>query len=208
MDVFPSLIGELEFSFFSPADYAALRGVLNDVLANDMRAYIDNPLSNPAIVANINKHLGSTIEGLTMHFIMAENGTLELVKSLVPETLPSSNVDLDSLIEKLTFLEQNESKLMTVIPGRKRADYDAFISAINGVLDRMSLNDTTPTYPDILSRIEANSFVFYSPNEKAHNTGSQIISLRKRQWTTVLRGAQFMKRCNEENISYPERRRF
>lgn len=208
MDVFPELIGELEFSFFSPSDYLALRGVLNDVLANDIRKYMKDPRANPAVVDSISKYIGSTIESLTMHFIMKENGTLDLVRSLVPETLPSSNIDLDDLIGKLTFLEQNESKLMSVIPGRKRADFDVFMGAIKAVLDRMSLSGTKPTYPDVLNRIKANSFVFYSPNEKSYATGSNIVSLKKRQWTTVLRGAQFMQRCNKENISYPERRKF
>lgn len=208
MDVFPSLIGEKEFSYFSPADYMSLRGVLNDALAKDIRDYMSNPLANPAVVENINKHLGSVIDSLTMHFVLSENGTLDLVRGLVPETLPSSNADLDKLIEQLSFLEQNESKLMSTIPGRKRADYDRFLSSIEDVLIRMAQVKDEPTYPDILERIEANSFVFYTPNEKAHSTGSQAISLRKRQWMTVLRGAQFMKRCNEENIPYPERRKF
>lgn len=208
MDVFPSLLGETEFSYFSPSDYLKLRGVLNDVLAKDIRDYMQNPAANPAVVEGIRKHLGPTIESLTMHFTMQENGTLDLVKSLVPETLPSSNVDLVKLIDQLKFLEDNADKLMTTIPGRKRADYDEFHGMITGVVARMQMDGVKPTYPDLVKRIEANSFVFYTPNEKSHNTGSQIISLRKRQWITVLRGAQFMLRCNEENISYPERRKF
>lgn len=208
MDVFPSLIGETEFSYFSPADYLALRGILNDVLAKDIRDYMNNPAANPAVVENIKKHLGPVIESLTMHFTMQENGTLDLVKSLVPETLPSSNMDLDKLIEQLTFLEENADKLMTTIPGRKRAEYERFLGMLSGVVHRMGQDGVSTTYPGLLARIEANSFVFYTPNEKSHNTGSQVISLRKRQWITTLRGAQFMKRCNEENISYPDRRKF
>lgn len=208
MDVFPSLIGETEFSFYTPGDFLALRGVLNDVLAKDIQNYMNNPMARPEIVARIKENLGPTIESLTMHFTMAENGTFDLVRSLVPETLPSSGADLPKLIEQLTFLESNAPKLLTQIPGRKRADYDSFLSSLSGVLSRMKAENVTPTYPDLLERVEANSFVFYTPNEKSHNTGSSIISMRKRQWTTVLRGAQFMQRCNEENISYPERRKF
>ena len=45
MDVFPSLIGETEFSFYTPGDFLALRGVLNDVLAKDIQNYMNNPMA-------------------------------------------------------------------------------------------------------------------------------------------------------------------
>lgn len=209
MDVFPGLIGEKEFSYFTPGDYLALRGVLNDVLAKDLSDYMSNPAANQAVVMEMQKNIGSAIESLTMHFTMSENGTFDLVRSLVPETLPTSNeVDVDELIAKLTFLEQNAPKLMTSIPGRKRIDYDTFLGMLHRVCHRMEEAGEDTTYPDIVGRVEANSFVFYSPNEKPHQTGSQIISLRKRQWQTTLRGAQYMKRCNEEGINYLERRKF
>ena len=208
MDVFPGLIGEKEFSFFTPGDYLALRGVLNDVLAKDLRDYMSNPTANPAVVNEMKKNIGPAVESLTMHFTMTDNGTFDFVRSLVPETLPTSGADLDVLIAKLKFLEDNAPKLMTTIPGRKRVDYDAFLGMLHGVYMRMTQAGVDTTYPDWISLVEANSFVFYTPNEKAHSTGSQIVSLRKRQWTSVLRGAMFMKRCEEEGLSYPERRKF
>lgn len=208
MDVFPELIGEKELSYYTPSDYLALRGVLNDVLARDVVAYTKNPLANPGVVKAIEENLGSALESLTMHFTLMENGTFDLVKSLVPETLATASVDYDDLIERLTFLEENANKLLTVIPGRKRIDYDKFRASIAAVVERIRQAGDTPTYPDLLQRVDENSFVFYVPNEKDHSTFSGVINQRKRQWTTVLQGARYIKRCNEEKVSYPDRRRF
>ena len=208
IDVIPGLLGELECQFFSPTDYEALRSVLNDALANDLREYLENPMSNPAVVSDIKLYLGETIESFTFHFVLREKGLHHLLQTVMPQHLTSSGVDLDDLLEKLTFLEANESKLLTVIPPRTKDDWNRFKLAMTGVASRIHQAGKTTTYKDWLSLLEANRFAFYVSREPAVDTGNKLFSTRKRQWLTTLRGAQYIKRCDQDKIPYHERRRF
>lgn len=208
MDIFPELLGENEFSCFNETDYVALNDVLNDVLAKCIKNYMSNPNANKAIVDAMQTHLGPTIESMTMHFVLEEKGILDLVRSLVPENLPSMDIDLDNLIEQLSFLESNSTKLMTSIPKRSRESWETFHERMKSLRARMLTAGVTPTYSDFIDRIEANKFVFYVPNAKAYSTGSQIVNMKRRQWIISLRGAEYMKYCSERNIPYVERRKF
>lgn len=208
MDIFPGLLGDKELTFFSPEDYNALKGVLNDVLAKDIKTYCSSAEANADVISDINKYLGSTLESLTLHFTLQEKGLPQLIQGILPEHLLSSGVDLNELVEKLEFLEANESKLLTAIPARNKDDYKNFISSLTRVSERMKKAGTKPTYDDMVKRIEANSFIFYTPREKASETGNRLFAMRKRQWMTTLRGAQYFQRCEAEHIPYHERRKF
>lgn len=208
MDVIPGLLGEKECSFFNPTDFDALRGVLNDALAKDIKEYLSNPMANPAVVNNLNLYLGETLESLTFHFVLQEMGIADLLQTVMPQHLATSGVDLDEVLEKLTFLEQNESKLLTTIPARTKVDWDRFLAAMTNVQFRMSQAGEKTTYPNWVQVLKANSFAFYVPREKPVETGNKVFATRKRQWITTLRGAQYIKRCEQENIPYHARRRF
>lgn len=208
MDVFPGLLGDKELSYFTPEDYNALKGVLNDVLAKDIKTYCGREGANPTVVEDIEKYLGPTLESLTLHFTLQDKEIPQLISSVLPQHLLTSGVDLDDLVEKLEFLEANESKLLTAIPARSKDDYSNFKNAISRVIDRIKKAGDSPSDPDILKRIEANSFIFYTPREKASDTGNRLFATRKRQWITTLRGAQYYKRCEAEGIPYNERRKF
>lgn len=209
MDVFPELIGEKELTYFTPEDYYNLRGVLNDVLAKDICDYMASPEANPAVVESIQKYLGPTVESYTLHFVLQDKGIVDLIRSLVPEQIGNlGGRDLEPLIEKLTFLEENEDKIMTSIPPRTKVDFDNFMATMNAVVSKMKSAGDTPTYPDVIARIKDNKSIFYIPNEKAHDTGVRIVSSKKRQWFTALRGARYIQRCEAENISLLDRRKF
>ena len=208
MDIFPALLGEAEFACFTSEDYSALKDVLNDVLAKCIRDYINNPSANADIVKTMQDNLGPTIESMTMHYVLEEKGIINLVKGLVPENLPSMNIDLDELIEQLSFLESNSTKLMTSIPKRTRDSWDTFFNRMKLLQISMSKQGVEPTYEDFVDRIAANQFVFYVPNAKAYSTGSSVVNMKRRQWIISLRGAEYMKYCNEKNIPYVERRKF
>lgn len=208
MDIFPELLGEKEFLYFKSTDYDALKDILNDVLAQDIKNYMASPAANPAVVVNMQKYLASTIESLTLHFVLQEKGVTDLVRGLIPETLLQSRQDLNDIVDKLTFLENNEDKLLTAIPARTKASWSKFKESMMSVNAAILAAGDTPTYSDWIQRLESNSFVFYTPREQATDTGNKLFSLRKRHWHTALRGAQFIQRCDSENIPYHERRRF
>lgn len=208
MDVFPELLGEKEFLLFEPDDYGNLSRVINDTLAGYLLNYIANPGANPAVVESINKYLGSTINKLTMHTKLQEMGVVDLVTSVAPDQLLSSGYDLDEVIEKLTFLEEHYDEVMFTVPARTKADYEAFMTTMRRIVTKGEASAEGLTYPDVLDRIRDNSFLFYKSNEKSHNTHVNALNSRKRQWTIVLNGARYTKRCEQEGISMLDRRRF
>lgn len=208
MDIIPQILTEREFSEFSWEDYRALQNVLDDTLSKYIKDYISNPEADATIVEAITTYLGPTIESLTFHYDLQERGILDLVSKLSPENLLTTNLDLNDIYAKLSYLEQNVDKLRTMIPGRTKESFNDFLEAIKGVVRRMADKGLQPTYPDVIKRIENNKFIFYVPNDKGHRTGSNVINSRRRQWTMCLRGIEFTKYCEEHNYNYFQRRAF
>lgn len=202
------LIGENEILCFKDTDFAALQGVLNDALSLSIKKYMENPKANPEVVKRLQDNLGKTIECYTMHFVLRDKGILDLVSNLSPAALVNSNVDLDKLIEQLSFLESNSSKLMTNIPKRTKEAWENFF-------DHMKMVDRSPelaalgkTYKDWIARIEANRIAFYIPNGKPTSTRSGCVNAKHTQWITALNGARYLKYCNENGIAQSARRLF
>lgn len=208
MDVLPELLEEKVFAEFTAADYETFARVINDSIAQDLKDYLKKPEADPFVVDNINNFLGSIIESFTLHFVIKERGILDLVQGLVPEQLAGSTVNLDDLIEKLSFVEQNSPKLMMKMPTRSHDDWDAFYSMIKNVCGRLAAKGVTLDRPDTVDIIQANKFVFYVPNAKAVSTGTGVISGKHNQWIISLRGAEYIRYCNENNIPYLKRRAF
>lgn len=208
MDIFPNLIGETEFKYFDEGTYSAMKGVLDEVTAKYLLDYINNPAALPDIVSAIKGNLGHTIDELTFHIVLKERGVVELVRNLSPESLPTVSIDLDELISSLTFLENNIDKVRTTIPARTSSGYHTFVDSMSCVMTRILMSGETPTYPDIMDRIKANKFLFYTTGEKDHSTGVGILSSKRRQWVVALNGARWMKYCNDSHVSQVERSKF
>lgn len=182
--------------------------MLNDLLSGYLKKYVENPDADEYVVDCINNFLGPTIESLTFHIVLKEKGITDMVAHLSPEALIGSDIDYAEIISKLTFLEENVNKLRMSVPVRTREDWETFHSAMAGVCGRMRAEGQQPTYPDFMDRLDSNKFVFYKPNEKAHSTGSNVISSKRRQWTMCLRGSEFITHCEQNNIQVLKRRVF
>lgn len=208
MDIFPQLIGEKEFRYFTSDDYGALHGVLDEVTAKYLLDYLNNPAGEATVKADIERYLRPSIDSLTFHIKLKEEGYVELVNSLNPESLALSDVDLDDLIKKLSFLEANVSKIKSTIPARTSQAYKNFFAAMTGVSNRMVMSGISLTYADMLDRISANKFLFYTTGEKDHATGVGILNSKRRQWMIALKGANWLKYCKARGITVAERSKF
>lgn len=208
MDIFPNLLGEAEFRYFTETDYACLGDILNDSLAKYLKDYMASPDADKDIVQAISTNIGDLVDGLTFHYTLMDMGIIDLIGRLTPETLITSGADYADIYSKLKYLEDNIGKLRTTIPARSKTAYSQFILAISGVLHRMKLDGTNPTYPNISERIESNKFVFYVPNDKGHNTGTGIVNSHRRQWVMCLRGLEYKNYCDSNGLNYIVRRLF
>lgn len=209
MDIFPQLMSEKEFSLFTASTYMALKDVLDDLLADDLRAYMTNPDADPMIVESIQRFLGPTIESLTFHIVLKERGILEKLQYLLPQsilTIPAE--DVEPHIKDLLFLEENSSKLMSTIPKRSKEAWDNFYAEMTKVVDIAESSGTQLSYPDLLANLQTNKFIFYQSNSKGHSTNSYMVNSRRREWTMCLKGLQFKTYCDDKNIPIINRRVF
>lgn len=208
MDIFPKLLSDKDFMYFTEGDYYALGKVLDEVTASYLLGYINHESADSKVKEDIQTYLGTTISSLTFHVKLKESGLVDLVRNLSPESLAVTDVDLDNLIDRLSFLEENVDKIRTIIPARNAKDYQEFYACMSGVVARMALEGNCPTYPDVLERIKANKFLFYTTGEKDHPTGVGIINSKRRQWTIALNGARWLKYCKENGVDTVARRKF
>lgn len=208
MDIIPGLITDKEFKYFEVDDYVALGKLLNDMSAKYIKSYMENPDADKRVVDYMENFLGTIIESMTFHFTLQEKGIIDLVTYITPEALVGSDINYDDAYEKLKFLEDNIDKLRMMIPIRNKDDWTAFRSRMDNLVLRMRAANDAPTYPDFLDRLDVNKFVFYKPNEKSHSTRSGIISSKRRQWAMCLRGIEFIRHCESNNIPVLNRRVF
>ena len=208
MDVFPDLIGENEFAFFDENTYKALSGVMDDLIASYLKDYCANSNARPEIVKSIRDNLGETIDKMTFHLVLHDRGIPDLVTHISPESILDMNVDRDTIYNDLKFLEDNIDNLIPNIAGRSKTDWETFRDELVRAMTRMSSAGVSPTYPDILGRVDANKFIFYVPNAKGHSTRTGVINSKRRQWTMCLRGIEYDRYCTEHNLSVSQRRVF
>lgn len=208
MFIFPDMLGEAEFKEFTASDYIALSKVLDDVLCNYLKSYCSNPEADPYIVDCIQNFLGSTVESMTLHYVLKERNIIDLVQHLSPVNLLDVQEDFPRILEDLRFLDANADKLILHISGRTKEAWDNFYTSMAAVISRMEAKGIPTSVPNLLKILEANRFVFYKPNDKGHSTYTDVVFKNRRQWTMCLRGIEYIQYCNDNNIDYSKRRLF
>lgn len=206
MVIFPEVMGEIELSYFTEADLSALEMVLDDTLATYLLQYMQNPESNPDVVARVQESVGRAVESLTLPAILRDKGILDLLVGLSPEGLFQQ--DTAMIKDQLTFLERNIDKAREFVQPRTKAVYDNFVDSLLGAEARLRMDGLTPTFTDLKQRIISNRFMFYVPNDKGHKTGIDIIHRRRKIWTICLRGIEYMEYCNTNGIDMSIRSNF
>lgn len=208
MDVLPQILSDADFLYFDEEIYAAFSRILNDVICKYISTYMQSGQAIPEVVDAMQKYLGQKIEILSFPQVLKDKGILDYVTNLVPETLPGGDIDLDETVSKLSYLQDNIGKVTTVITQRTAEDYNSFLKSMIELTKKMNQCGKAPTYGDLLRRIEANKFLFYTRNEKSRNNGLGIISSRKKKWTIALWGARYIQECDKRGIQTNSRRRF
>lgn len=211
MDVINGLLSESEFRLFSAEDYQALQNLLDDSLASQILAYVSGTGQDPFVLDNIKCFLLPIVESLTFPAKLHEEGYVEMVAKLSPQVLVSTVQDpeyLKDVHKKLRFLEANYDKVTSRTPTRTRSDYTEFITRMGTLVSKAFVQNVELTYPDLVQRIEANRFVFYSPQDKGHSTLLGNITRKHRECTLCLRGLDYKEYCDSKGIPANLRRLF
>lgn len=208
MDVINGILGEKEFSYFTESDFGRFVKVMDDTVANMVMSYLTDPAANPTIVQHIQHHIGDILRVRTLHKQLHEDGTLQLLRTISPETILSAEIDLDVVYAKLKDLNEISGDILSYMPAREKEDFNAFCGAVDSVLIRIREAGDKPTYPEVKKRLQANSFLFYKPNDRGHATGVGIINYSEQRWKECLHGIEYMRYCEGNGISPIARRAF
>lgn len=211
MDIVKGLLSETEFRLFKAEDYYALECLLDDSLANQLLTYINSTGQDPFVLDNIKCFLLPTIESLTFPLKLHSEGYVEMISKLSPQVVVSTTQDpeyLKKLHGQLRFLEANFDKITARTPARTRSDYDNFLRRMTNLVGRAMSEGIELTYPNLVQRIEANKFVFYSPQDKGHSTMLGNITRRRREWILCLRGLDYKEYCDTKGVPNNLRRVF
>lgn len=216
MYVLPGILREEVVEYFDEDGFDAFRNVLDDILSSYVRQYMENPEANQSVVRLLQDKVGKTVKSLTLQKDCEERGILELVRGLTPASL-SAGIDLQDIIDKLSYLEDNFDYITTYIPVRTSSDYSAFYQAVK-MAGRRYLQYCENAGEDTgllsiaiqkeLNCMSANSFIFASAHEKTRSTNLSVLVSRKRMWVMSLRGAEFQIECAKRNIPQSIRRNF
>ena len=208
MIIIPNMLGEAEFREFTEEDYSVLRKLLNAPLCKYLYEYCKDPECDKELAQRIEDQLGSTIYSYTLQYFLIPDGTVELVKNIVPQTIIRSDTDLDDLIAKLERLKDLEQYLVPQIPARSSQDFKKFMGILSRVEVALAIRGESTTFPDMCKRIKVNSYVFYAQHEKPQSTGIGLLLSKRDKWLISLQGAKYTKYCNEKGIGSENRGSF
>lgn len=208
MDVITGILGETEFKFFDADDFGDFYSVMNEMTAWLMREYMLNPSADKEVVAHIDKYLGDAIRSITLPRVLTDKGILKMLQNVNPGTILAYARNNPECYENLKFLEDNYHLLRpnSKVPTAK--EFQNFKSMIGRVLSKEKAAGFKPTYPDIPKRIQANSFMFYSPHTVAKGGAVGMLHARHNMWHMFYRGLDFDHYCMENNITNAQRRMF
>lgn len=208
MDVISGILGETEFSYFTKDDFGTFTKVMDDTVANMVIKYMNDQAADKAVVGLIQENIGEVLRIRTLHKQLHAQGIPQLLTTISPETILTAEIDLDDVYKKLKTLDETSADILSYMPARSKDDFLSFKAMVQSVLVRIQQDGNKPTYPEIIKRIEANSFLFYRPNDRGHNTGVGIIGYSTQRWKQCLRGIEYDMYCHDHNISPIARRAF
>lgn len=208
MDVIEGILGEAEMSMFDADDFGDFYVVLNNLTAWRIREYMQSPDANPSVVEHINKHIGEAVKSLTIAKVLQEEGVMEMLTNINPGTILVYARNNPDCYNKLKMLEDNYTSLRPNNNPPTSKDFQRFKSMLSRVLDRMKANGMTPTYPDIMRRVQENSFLFYSPHMAPRGNNVGMLLTRRNIWHMCFKGLDFDRYCVENGITNAQRRLF
>lgn len=207
--IIPGLLYDDDFKYFTEETYAALDGVLNDVVAGMLRKYLLNPEADPEVIEAMNKTITPTVKSYTLHLELEERNIFELLRTLQPETiLQTDKAYRDMVLESLLYLNDNVKNVIATIPARTKAKYMAWKKALMNVNMAMQAQHVTWKVPNMLQILEANKSLFFEPREKDRYLPSNSVLNKRDKWLMALRAIQWDNYCNEHGVGLDARLNF
>lgn len=207
--IIPGLLYDDDFKYFTEETYAALDGVLNDVVAGMLRKYLLNPEADPEVIEAMNKTITPTVKSYTLHLELEERNIFELLRTLQPETiLQTDKAYRDMVLESLLYLNDNVKNVIATIPARTKVKYMAWKKALMNVNTDMQAQHVTWKVPNMLQILEANKSLFFEPREKDRYLPSNSVLNKRDKWLMALRAIQWDNYCNEHGVGLDARLNF
>lgn len=207
--IIPGLLYDDDFKFFNEETYAALDGVLNDVLAGMIRKYLNNPDADPEVIEAMSKTITPTVKSYTLHLELEERNIFELLNNLQPESILQTDASYKaSVLESLLYLNDNVKNVIATIPARTRVKYDLWRKALFNVQDIMRREGASWKVPNMMSIMEANKSLFFEPREKDRYLPSNSVLNKKDKWLMALRALQWDNYCMQHGVGMESRLSF
>lgn len=201
-DILEGLLSENEVLDMPEETLEAYVRLFSQVLFKDLVDYMESSGANAEVVSKLKDVVGSVIARSTFHNKVKERGikstTYENKLKLLPQRIFSGELDVDVLIEDLTWLDDNSHNLASTLPLRTKEMYENGLELIrqyeanpfaahdNNISEQMVL------YKDLL---------FFPKQVKPVETGMRSLTLNKKKWKMQLRAAEYLKYCKENGVS-------
>lgn len=169
----------------SNESYELLRGMLDDFVAQEFKAYMESSFANPEVVAVLQEHLGRDIENLTYLRNLTISPELEQICHHEPEYIPSLTINVEAVAEELADIQEKRKDLNhTVIPCSATTFKD-FVESLKAL-------DDGERNPPLYKVVKANSSLFYTPNQQARPINPHFSNTNYNIWDIKLKALRYM----------------
>lgn len=203
MDVIPGILAEEEVLDMPSDALAALAKLFSASINSYILEYEKNQLANPEVKEKLSTCIGESLDRNTFHIQVADSKVRELINQNNLRELPmlvyNSEVDLDMLIEQLTWLDNNEGKLQATLPKRTKDDFDVAVKLVSD-FQADSGKRHLHNLPALL--VAHKSTLFCPPKKAEQSTGMRSLITGKNRWRMQLKAALYLKKCRDAGISY------
>ena len=207
MDVINEILSEEETMSMPEETLIAFSRVCNTDMKFQLASYLDNVDGLEEVKNKISKCIGDDVHRSTFHFKVKDEDIQALLRKANLKSLPvlayNKEIDLDTLISKLEWLEDNEGSIRSELPTREKDDYKVAYEMICN-FQRNPIYHHDHNIAELMRVFKDR--LFCPPREKSTQTGIRSLSINKNFWKMQLKAAKYLKYCIDNNISYANAR--
>lgn len=196
MDVVPGVFTEADISAMTPKCLQLLGSLCNSVIASYIVKYCESVEADQTVVQKIKENIWNSIYVMTIPSLMRERGISQLVYRFTLQTVAATQpLEVDEMLENFHIALDISRTVPTQTVGRKKADFDEFISLL-------SRQDKTGL---LSKKVRDNKKAFCPSGEKSKGNGLGAFTRRRGDIEIAYKGLQYIKLCNDLNLNYLNR---
>lgn len=202
MDVVNAILSEEEVLDMPQETLSAFTAVFNSEMLRNVNDYMKRSDANPSVVNKLRECGSLALKGSVFSTQVTDKNIQQMVRKCDLRSLPdlayNHEVDLNEVIDALTWLSENEMELQATIAPRTEDKYKAALEEVTKYQKNPEFNHQH-NIPVIMKSYKTT--LFCPKQEKARKTDTSRLATNRLYWKMQLVASKYLDYCTSKGIS-------